>query len=273
MERTSIWNTPPISTRRLPQLKMATQPRNRSSCNEDRVILALRAIERDPDLTLRRAAAIHNVPIATLSRRRAGGPSRRDFTRSTMKLTSSEEAAIVRHVLDLATRGFPPTKVMVRDMANQLLAERGRDPIGKRWADNFLKRTPDLRTRWTRRYDRQRALTEDPVALREWFSLVEATRAQYGVLDEDTYNFDETRFAMGVVLSQLVVTGAGKRGKARLVQPGGRVWTTVIQGVGAAGVAIPPYIIFAGKNHIDVWYDHNNTTIPGDWVIGVSDSG
>ena len=46
----------------------------------------------------------------------------------------------------------------------------------------------------------------------------------------------------------------------------------MIQGVGASGVVIPLYIIFAGKNHINTWYDHNTTILAG-WVLGVSDSG
>ena len=61
-----------------------------------------------------------------------------------MKLTVTEESAIVQHVLDLDARGFPPTKDVVRDMANKLLAERHRDPVGKNWPDNFIKRTPEL---------------------------------------------------------------------------------------------------------------------------------
>lgn len=188
-----------------------------------------------------------------------------------MKLTATEESAIVQHVLDLDARGFPPTKDMLRDMANKLLAERHRDPVGKLWPDNFIKRTPELKTRWTRRYDRQRALNEDSQALEAWFKLVRSTKAKYGILDQDTFNFDETGFMMGVISSQLVVTGAHRRGKAKLVQPGSRVWTTVIQGINASGWAIPPYIIFVGKAHLSAWYE--DKTIPRDWVLGVSDNG
>ena len=61
-------------------------------------------------------------------------------------------------------------------MANKLLAARHRDPVGKNWADNFIRRTPELRTRWTRPYDRQRALNEDPRAVRAWFELVRAMK-------------------------------------------------------------------------------------------------
>ncbi len=56
--------------------------------------------------------------------------------------------------------------------------------------------------------NRQRALTEDSKTICVWFNLVEATRLKYGILDEDTFNFDKTRFMMSVVLWQLVVTGS-----------------------------------------------------------------
>jgi hypothetical protein len=58
-----------------------------------------------------------------------------------------EEEAIVQRVLNDSARGFAPTKAAVRDMADRLLSERGGKPVGKNWVDNFVKRTPELRTR------------------------------------------------------------------------------------------------------------------------------
>jgi hypothetical protein len=46
-------------------------------------------------------------------------------------------------------------------MADRLLRERGGKPVGKHWVDNFVKRTPELKKRWSRPYDRQRAACED----------------------------------------------------------------------------------------------------------------
>jgi hypothetical protein len=51
---------------------------------------------------------------------------------------------------------------MVRDMANDLLAERGGKPVGKHWVDNLKARTPEIKLRRSRPYDRQQALNEDP---------------------------------------------------------------------------------------------------------------
>ncbi|KAJ6258110.1 hypothetical protein Dda_7025 [Drechslerella dactyloides] len=137
----------------------------------------------------------------------------------------------------------------VEDMANQLLSTRSNDStrrVGKRWASNFVKRRPELQTRLSRRYDYQRAKCEDPALISKWFQLIEAVKAKYGIADNDVYNFDETGFAMGIISTTTVVTGAEARDKAKLAQPGNREWATVIQGIGAEGWAVPPFIILAG---------------------------
>ena len=103
----------------------------------------------------------------------------------------------------------------MRDMADRLLRERGSGPVGKNWVDNFVKRTPELRTRWTRPYNHQRAACEDPAVIQPWFTLVQSTKAKYGIIDKDTYNFDESGFLMGKISSQLVVTGSEKPRKRK----------------------------------------------------------
>jgi hypothetical protein len=60
----------------------------------------------------------------------------------------------------------------VEEMANRLLVDRNVLPVGKRWAINFVNRQPDLKTRFQRRYDYQRAKYEDPTVIRNWFRLV-----------------------------------------------------------------------------------------------------
>jgi hypothetical protein len=65
-------------------------------------------------------------------------------------------------------------------------------------------------------------------------------RAEYGIIGKDTYNFDESGFLMGNILSQLVFTGSEKPGKQKKLQPGNCEWVTVIQDVGLTGKAIPP---------------------------------
>ncbi|EFQ94073.1 hypothetical protein PTT_08372 [Pyrenophora teres f. teres 0-1] len=74
---------------------------------------------------------------------------------------------------------------------------------------------------------------------------------------------------MGKISSQLVITASEGYGKKKRIQPGNREWVTVIQGVGASGRRIPPFVIFAGKVLIDVWFEN----LPADWVLEVSPNG
>jgi DDE superfamily endonuclease len=235
--------------------------------DEDQIILALKAIKRDPKLSFRAAAKIYSVDPMKLSRRQRGQRPRRDMAANSRKLTDLEESIIVRYVLDLDSKGFPPRYCGVEDMANQILTERDASRVGPRWAANFVKRQPELTARFNRKYDYQRALC-DP---NSWFTLVQNTKAKYGILDSDTYNFDETGFLMGIIATTMVITSADRRGKPKMRQPGNRDWVTVIQSVNALGWTVPPYIIVKGQYHLLSWYE--NGQLPKDWRVHTSNNG
>jgi hypothetical protein len=239
--------------------------------SEGRICLAISAINKNQFQSERRAIATYNVPRSTLKDRRAGTTARRDCEANSKKLTKLEESVIVQHILDLDSRGFAPNLNAVRDMANKLLVERGASQVGKNWPNNFVKRTDELKTQFNRKYDRQRALCEDPEIISPWFVLVRNTKTKYGITDDDSYNFDETGFQMGVITTGMVVTGSERRNRPKAIQPGNREWATVIQGINACGWAIPPFIILAGKYHLSAWYEGSD--IPSDWAIAVSDNG
>jgi hypothetical protein len=241
-----------------------------ASCEAD-IYLAISALNRNQIQTERRAAATFEVSRATLHRRRAGKPARRDCQPNSKKLTQLEEEVIIRHILDLDIRGFAPTYAAIRDMADKLLAARGAGQVGQKWPANFVKRTDSLKTCFNRAYDRQRALCEDPALIRPWFELIEQTKAKYGICDDDVYNFDEAGFMMGKITTQLVVTGSERRGRPKTIQPGNREWVTVIAAINATGWSVPPFLIFAGQYHLSAWYEEKD--IPRDWAIAVSDNG
>jgi hypothetical protein len=124
--------------------------------NERGILLALQAIQNNPKLSIRQAAAIYNVPRSTLQTRKLGVPFRRDITPNCRILTILEEEVIIKHVLDLDARAFPPRIADVEAMANSLRATRHAPPVGSRWASRFVARRPKLKTRWNRPYDYQR---------------------------------------------------------------------------------------------------------------------
>jgi hypothetical protein len=123
----------------------------------------------------------------------------------------------------------------VEDMANRLLDQRGAPRVGKNWTSNFIGRHSELQTRFTQKYEYQRALCEDSNLIRGWFRLVQNTITKYGIDAADIFNFDETGFVMGVILSSMVVTSADRHGKPKMTQPGNREWVTAIQGINSQG--------------------------------------
>ena len=233
--------------------------------------LALQEARKHENPKLRSIAKIYRIPPSTLHTRYNGTPSRRDISIKSKNLTDLEEEVVVEYILELDAKGFPPRVVHVQNMADRILRQRGTRRVGKNWATNFINRHPELRTRFTRKYDYQRAQCEDPTLIRGWFKLVENTIAKYGIDPADIFNFDETGSMMGVIDSAMVVTRADRRGKPKTTQPGNREWVTVIQGVNSQGWAISPFMVFAGKNHLANWYQ--DRTIPGDWVISLSSNG
>ena len=89
---------------------------------EDRVSLAVSAINRNEFKSMRLAAKTYDVQEKTIRRQRAGIPSRRDCIPNMKKLIELEESVIIQHSLDLDSRGFSPQLSIIRDMANKLLA-------------------------------------------------------------------------------------------------------------------------------------------------------
>jgi hypothetical protein len=238
--------------------------------NEARVLLAIEALNNDPKASIRAIAHIYNVDRKTLTQRRNGRTARRDTVPNSRKLTVLEEEAIVKRVLELDARSFPPRVCTVQDMANRLLNARNMQPVGKHWATNFIKRHTELKTHFSRKYDYQRAKCEDPAIISKWFTLVQSIIIKYGILEEDIYNFDETGFMMGIISTTMVVTSSEKQGKAKLSQPGNREWATVIQGIGMQK-EIPPFIILAGQYHLAHWYTECN--LPSNWRIATTENG
>ena len=238
---------------------------------ESRIILAIEAIRTTKKMSIRRAAKTYDVPETSIRYRMNGRVAKAETRNGRHPMTLTEEETLVRYILDLDTRGFPPRIRGVEDMANSLLATRHAKPLGTRWANRFVRRRPELKTRMSRAYDFQRALCEDPDQINAWFRLVANMRAKYGIQDCDFYNFDETGFMMGVICSSMVVTRADRRGRGKHVQPGNREWATAIECVSSDGFVLPPFLILQGVNHLAPWY--TECGLPDTWMIKPSANG
>ena len=132
-----------------------------ANTQESRIILAIEAVRSTKRMSLRAAAKTYGVPESSLRYRIKGRVEKHEKRNAAHNLTESEEETLVRYILDLDSRGFPPRIEGVKDMADLLLMMRGAKRVGKQWAYRFIRRHPELKTRFSRAYDFQRALYED----------------------------------------------------------------------------------------------------------------
>jgi len=253
---------------------MAPPHRVEAIRKEGRMALAVNAIKKNQLSSHYEAADTYKVSRTTLQGRLKGRLPRLGSRSKFRLLLEFEESLLISWIHSMERRGFPPYIIDVRRMAQTLLDRRGSKSsksIGKNWIYKFLSHHPELDTRLARSYDAQRAKNEDPKIITEWFQRVQQTREEYGILDEDTYNFDETGFAMGLInLGSSKVVTTDTVGRATVIQPGDRRWITSIECISAAGKVIPPFIILPGKVHLESWYRQD---LPPDWTIAVSDNG
>jgi hypothetical protein len=138
------------------------------SQTEGRIALALQAYQQGQFSSLRAAARTYDVPHSTLSTRYHGITSHSNSRSPNYKLTQTEETALIEWILSLDTHSVPPTQILVQEMAELLLRERVQNAsikqttLGKRWVYRFVTRHPEIKSRYSRKYNYKRAKYEDP---------------------------------------------------------------------------------------------------------------
>jgi hypothetical protein len=258
---------------------MAPPHRVNSPQKEGRVALAVHSLQEKQLKSQRSAAKTYIVPRTTLQRRQKGILPRRGSKAKNRLLLECEEAELIKWICSMEQRRFPPFLIDVKRMAQSLLDRRcsnasGFRTIGKNWIYRFYNEHPSIKARLSRSRDVQRVKNEDLYIIKPWFERVLETWQKYGITEEDTYNFDKTGFAIGLITgsrSSKVITSSESVGRATVIEPGNRTWSTVIECINASGWALPPFVILEGKVHLQYWYQQQS--LPRDWTIAVSNNG
>ena len=162
-----------------------SRPSRDSIEQENRLLLAIQAIKKKEINSIRDAVRQFNVPRSMLTDRINGHQNRSERRANNHKMTKIDENLLKQWIISKDKRGESPRPTTVQEMANILLAAQGSNQVGKNWVSNFIQRTPELRSRFSRRYNYQRAKQEDPKVIREWFELVKRVITTYGILSED----------------------------------------------------------------------------------------
>jgi hypothetical protein len=102
-----------------------------ANTQESRIILAIEAVRSIKRMSLRVAAKTYGVSESSLHYRIKGRIAKHKKRNTTHNLTESEEETLVRYILDLDSRGFPPRIEKVKDIADLFFIMRGAKCVGK----------------------------------------------------------------------------------------------------------------------------------------------
>jgi hypothetical protein len=72
-----------------------------------------------------------------------------------------------------------------------LKAKGDEKPLGASWVSKFLRRHPDLKSKYIFMRDSKRMRAQNPENFKDWTKLYVEKKEKYDIHDEDTYNADE----------------------------------------------------------------------------------
>ncbi|XP_076446127.1 uncharacterized protein LOC143283731 [Babylonia areolata] len=118
----------------------------------------------------------------------------------------------------------------------------------------FLRRHPNIVPRKTEQLSSARARAADPYIIMAWFDLLEKelTKAGVATFPEQIFNVDESGFVTDPK-SDIVLAEKGARRVNQAIGGSGREQVTVNCAGSAAGLVLPPYVIYKGKNLYHEW--------------------
>ena len=246
---------------------------------EHKLQQAIRHARRDPELKAARIAALYGVNATTLRRRIAG--KTRDYAtaaRGNQLFTVGEEKAIAEHIGTMADCGFPLTHKLLRQTAqdmlnlrdiqrNKKLGDSSGTPlppthiVGKQWVDRFLERNAGFKSTYIRYQERARAAASNDIELQaDFLRKLDNLVRRKQIKPENLWNCDEKGLShlskhpdtvslteIGITMGRnttrtMAIVRAG--GRSTAMTEGSREFCSVLETVNAAGVAIPPFIVW-----------------------------
>jgi len=124
------------------------------------------------------------------------------------RLNHDENQALCAYI-DLADDiGLPIREKTLVVAANAILQNQYVDPppLSSMWASRWLSRHPDYQKKFRKPLSTLRKNTHDIEGLEKWFRKLRTLREEYGIVDEDIHNMDETGFRISVGRRHKVIT-------------------------------------------------------------------
>ena len=190
----------------MPRVKRANPKALRKAAEKAlNIQLAVKAY-KDPsnNLSSRAVAAIFNCSKSLITNHLNNTPDTckiqyaPDVYVERQKLTPTEETALCNHIRECYELMLPVDVELLHYYANELLRERGEDPVRENWHLAFYECNPSVKTMRARPMEKDRVVNEDPDNYIKWFRTFIGVVDKWGIVPEDIYNMDESGAGIGV---------------------------------------------------------------------------
>jgi 3-methyladenine DNA glycosylase AlkC len=227
---------------------------------EERLQMAMSAINRNglkpsgnPVYPFREAADAFSVPKTTLIARWNGSQTRKEAHKKERKLTDAQEDVLVEWIIEKGRRNIPLSYSAVAEHARVI----SNLDIGESWVKKFRTRCEgELKSSWTTGQEKCRAGALNEAVVTDFYNKYEEVKTQFNIKTENEWNMDEKGVQLGIGQRVRVLVDRGQK-DVQMVEDGNRELVTIIECVSAAGVAMPPSVVFQGKRR-DLEWGRNN---------------
>ena len=232
---------------------------------------AMKAVEAG-EMGRNRAALEFGVPPSTLKDRLAGRVKHGTKPGPTPYLNPEEEKELVEFLVNCSKMGYGKTRGQVLKTVEVIAKEKEmkfEGSVTDGWWRHFLKRWPNLALRKGDPYSHARIQMTSRDVFEKYFDLLKDTLLKHLLFDKPSqvYNCDESGMPLEHKMPRTIAEKGVK--KVRQHSSGNKTQVSVLACVNATGQAIPPMVIFAGKNFN---HDLADGEVPGT-LHGMSDSG
>jgi Beta-lactamase/Tc5 transposase DNA-binding domain len=210
-----------------------------------------------------------------LRRRWNGIPSKIDYGGHNKRLSDEQEIMLCNWLTRLDKLGISARPTMLTRAANNALRRNypGLTPpptVSHNWTSRFLQRHPEFVKKKKKPLAVERAQAHSRQTIQAHFDRFQNAVQEYGIADNDIYNFDETGFRIGIGRPHEVITRRRVRNLPLYLQdPDNRESLTSIEYISAGGQVIPPMVIVTGKVLSEKDFP---LTLPGSYIMGISES-
>lgn len=246
------------------------------SYNEEDILVAIASYKRREYKSISRTSRVFGIPSSTLYNRIFKPDSKNKGYTKQQILSPIEEETLENWIYRAASLGTPISLRLLIILAEEIRKNRGEisakstyTPISRKWTERFRERHPRIKTYFTRPIDASRVEATEYSTLKPYFDTLGDLLREKKYPPSAICNVDETGFSIGSTRGSFALYDRTKPPKGKR-QPGRQEWITSIECISASGVALPPTLIFKGKNVNSEWIPDS---IPPGWTFTTSNKG